>query len=86
MSQYVSSSVIISKYTDISYTEQENETEVNAMEKFQWNKVILATLAIICFISVGFALGEDKRWLALFFLLLGFATMGYGFSLKRKNK
>lgn len=48
--------------------------------------LLLAFLVILSFIAVGLAIAFRNIWFILFFILLGFALMGYGISLKRKRK
>ncbi|WP_161628812.1 DUF5325 family protein [Thalassobacillus devorans] len=55
------------------------------MNKIDWKRMFVAFLAILCFVFVGFALGLRNFWLAGFFLLLGFAIMGFGIAGKRKR-
>lgn len=56
------------------------------MNKINYPMVLLATLVIIAFFAVGIAIALRNIWLVLFFLLLGFAIMGFGLTLKRKRK
>lgn len=46
--------------------------------------LLLAFLVILMFVAVGVAIAFRNIWLILLFLLLGFAIMGFGLSLKRK--
>ncbi|MFD1849187.1 DUF5325 family protein [Oceanobacillus bengalensis] len=48
--------------------------------------LLLALLVIIMFSGVSFAIALRSIWFILLFLILGFGTMGYGLSLKRKRK
>ncbi|MFC4556973.1 DUF5325 family protein [Virgibacillus kekensis] len=48
--------------------------------------LLLATLVILMFILVGIAIAFRNVWFVLLFIILGFAFMGYGLSLKRKKK
>ncbi|GAA0613391.1 hypothetical protein GCM10009001_33290 [Virgibacillus siamensis] len=48
--------------------------------------LLLATLVILMFVLVGIAISYRNIWFVLLFILLGFAFMGFGLSLKRKRK
>ncbi|HLR80338.1 MAG TPA: DUF5325 family protein [Bacillota bacterium] len=48
--------------------------------------LLLAMLVIAMFIAVGVAISYQNIWLILLFLVLGFAFMSFGLSLKRKNE
>jgi CHASE2 domain-containing sensor protein len=48
--------------------------------------LLLATLVIISFVGVGFAIALRNVWLIVLFIMLGFSAMGYGISLKKKKK
>jgi L-asparagine transporter-like permease len=56
------------------------------MKKFQWPFFFLAILVVAMFISVGFAIALRSVWLIILFIVLGFFLMGFGISLKRKQK
>ncbi|WP_085992514.1 DUF5325 family protein [Oceanobacillus senegalensis] len=47
--------------------------------------LILAFLVIAMFVGVGIAISLGNIWLILLFIVLGFAIMGYGLSIKRKE-
>ncbi|WP_010097925.1 DUF5325 family protein [Ornithinibacillus scapharcae] len=46
---------------------------------------LLATLVIIMFIGVGFAIALRSIWLILLFIALGFGIMGTGIANKKKK-
>ncbi|MCD5322537.1 MULTISPECIES: DUF5325 family protein [Pontibacillus] len=46
----------------------------------------LALLAVFCFMLVGVAIGYRSIIFSIFFLLLGFCVMGFGFMVKRKQR
>ncbi|KGX88773.1 DUF5325 family protein [Pontibacillus litoralis] len=48
--------------------------------------IIIAILAVLSFMLVGVAIGYRSVIGMLFFLVLGFAMMGIGFSIKRKQR
>ncbi|WP_175631876.1 DUF5325 family protein [Virgibacillus siamensis] len=48
--------------------------------------LLLATLVILMFVLVGISIAYRNIWFVLLFIILGFAFMGYGLSLKRKRK
>jgi len=48
--------------------------------------LLLATLVVISFAGVGFAIALRNVWLIILFIVLGFSVMGYGISLKKKKK
>lgn len=56
------------------------------MKKINIPMLLLAILVICMFLAVGVAIAFRNIWFILLFLLLGFALMGYGLSLKRKKK
>ncbi|MCM3739892.1 DUF5325 family protein [Oceanobacillus luteolus] len=56
------------------------------MKEINWPLFLLALLVVAMFFGVGFAIALRNIWLIILFLLLGFALMGYGISLKRKRK
>lgn len=56
------------------------------MKEFNWSLFLLALLVVFMFIAVGFAIALRNVWLIGLFILLGFALMGYGISLKKKQK
>ncbi|WP_404452464.1 DUF5325 family protein [Virgibacillus necropolis] len=56
------------------------------MNKINYPMLLLAILVILAFFSVGIGIALRNIWLVLFFLLLGFAIMGFGLTLKRKRK
>ena len=56
------------------------------MKEINWPLFLLALLFVAMFFGVGFAIALRNIWLIILFLLLGFALMGYGISLKRKRK
>ncbi|KGP72279.1 DUF5325 family protein [Pontibacillus yanchengensis] len=56
------------------------------MKKINVPFFILALLAVFCFMLVGVAIGFRSVIWSIFFLLLGFGVMGYGFTIKRKQR
>jgi len=46
--------------------------------------LLIATLGVICFILVGFALGARNPWLGIISLVASIFVIGYGFTLKKK--
>lgn len=56
------------------------------MKNINFPMLLLATLVILCFFSIGFAIALRNIWLILFFIVLGTGLMGYGISLKRKRE
>ncbi|WP_161493870.1 DUF5325 family protein [Virgibacillus necropolis] len=56
------------------------------MNKINYPMLLLAIIVILAFFSVGVGIALRNIWLVLFFILLGFAIMGYGLTLKRKRK
>lgn len=56
------------------------------MKKINIPKLLLAMLVICMFLAVGVAIAFRNIWFVLLFLLLGFAIMGYGLSLKEKKE
>lgn len=59
---------------------------VTYLKKIQLPMLLLAFLVVFCFIAVSLAIGFRSFLLAFFFLILGFALMGFGFTLKRKYR
>ncbi|WP_173916602.1 DUF5325 family protein [Halobacillus sp. Marseille-Q1614] len=55
------------------------------MKNINFRNLILASIVILCFVFVGFALGQKIFWLACLFLVLGFALMGVGISHNKKQ-
>lgn len=56
------------------------------MSKVNYPMALLATLVIAAFFAVGASIAVKNAWLIILFLLLGFAMMGFGLTLKRKRK
>ncbi|WP_082234304.1 DUF5325 family protein [Halobacillus massiliensis] len=56
------------------------------MKNINGRNLILASIVILCFVFVGFALGQRSFWLAGLFLVLGFALMGLGISSNKKQE
>ncbi|MYL32988.1 hypothetical protein GLW08_02285 [Pontibacillus yanchengensis] len=56
------------------------------MKKINVPFLLLALLAVFCFMLVGVAIGYRSVIGSIFFLLLGFSVMGYGFTIKRKQR
>lgn len=55
------------------------------MNRVNVKMFLLALLVISMFGLVGISIAFRNIWAILLFLFLGFAFMGYGISLKRKN-
>ncbi|MEI3596498.1 MULTISPECIES: DUF5325 family protein [unclassified Oceanobacillus] len=56
------------------------------METFNWKFFSLALLVVFMFIAVGFAIALRSVPLIILFILLAFGLMGYGLTLKKKQK
>lgn len=56
------------------------------MNKINYPMALLATIVIAAFVAVGVGIALRNIWFILLFLLLGFAIMGFGLTLKRKRK
>jgi len=56
------------------------------MKKINVPMVLLAILAVFCFMLVGVAISYQSLLWSFICLLLGFSVMGYGFTLKRKQR
>lgn len=56
------------------------------MKNMDWPLLLLAILVVAMFVAVGYAVALRNVWLIILFIVLGFALMGYGLSLKRKRK
>ncbi|KGX93313.1 hypothetical protein N781_12980 [Pontibacillus halophilus JSM 076056 = DSM 19796] len=56
------------------------------MKRLDVQMLLLALLAVGCFFLTGVAIGYRNYLLTAFFLLLGFAVMGFGFTVKRKRR
>ncbi|WP_165767891.1 DUF5325 family protein [Virgibacillus indicus] len=56
------------------------------MKNINFPMLLLALLVIAMFFSVGIAIALRNIWLVLLFIILGFAFMGYGISLKKRRK
>ncbi|WP_186577597.1 DUF5325 family protein [Aquibacillus kalidii] len=54
--------------------------------KIQYFKLLLALLVIASFASVGISIAYRSVGFAIFSFVLGFLFMGYGLTLKRKEK
>ncbi|GGB63599.1 hypothetical protein F3157_06895 [Virgibacillus dakarensis] len=55
------------------------------MKNINLPMLLLATLVIAMFLAVGVAISYHNIWFVLLFILLGFATMGLGLTIKRKR-
>ena len=55
------------------------------MSGFDIPKLLLAMLVVLMFFLVGVGFAQGSPILIILFTLLGFGTMGYGISLKRKK-
>lgn len=55
------------------------------MKQINLPMLALAMLVIFMFVAVGIAISLQNIWLIAIFSLAGFAIMGFGLSLKRKN-
>lgn len=56
------------------------------MKKINVPMFLLAILAVFCFMLVGVAISYQSYLGSFVLLLLGFSVMGYGFTLKRKQR
>ncbi|WP_165769088.1 DUF5325 family protein [Virgibacillus profundi] len=54
------------------------------MKNINFPMLLLAITVIAMFLCVGIAIAFGNIWFVLLFIILGFAFMGYGISLKRK--
>ncbi|MEC3882704.1 hypothetical protein VKA52_03060 [Halobacillus sp. HZG1] len=50
------------------------------------NTALLASLVILSFVAVGFAIGQEIFWLAAVLFFSGFALMSIGLRRKRKHQ
>lgn len=55
------------------------------MKNINFPMLLLALLVITMFSATGVALSYESLWGSIISLLLGFALMGYGLSLKRRK-
>lgn len=55
------------------------------MKKINIPMLLLATLVIAMFVAVGVSISYQNIWFVLLFLVLGFAIMGFGLTIKRKR-
>lgn len=55
------------------------------MSGFDIPKLLLAMLVVLMFFLVGVGFAQGSPLLIILFTVLGFGTMGYGISLKRKQ-
>lgn len=55
------------------------------MNNYNIKMFFMALLVIAMFSMVGISIAFRNIWLILLFLVLGFASMGFGIYLKRKN-
>ncbi|UOQ47998.1 YlaF family protein [Gracilibacillus caseinilyticus] len=53
--------------------------------KFQLSKFLLALTVILCFSAAGVGIALRNVWFILIALLAGFAVMGFGISLKKRE-
>ena len=56
------------------------------MKNLHRNNALLASLVILSFVAVGFAIGQEIFWLAGVLFFLGFALMSVGLRRKRKHQ
>ncbi|MYL70824.1 hypothetical protein GLW00_08175 [Halobacillus litoralis] len=56
------------------------------MKNFHMNTALLASLVILSFVAVGFAIGQEIFWLAAVLFFSGFALMSIGLKRKRKHQ
>jgi len=56
------------------------------MKKINIPALLLAILVVSMFLGVGVAIAYRNVWFILLCMVLGFAIMGYGISLKRKRQ
>ncbi|WLR47082.1 hypothetical protein LC065_16345 [Halobacillus litoralis] len=59
---------------------------MSLLKNFHMNTALLASLVILSFISVGFAIGQEIFWLAAVLFFSGFALMSVGLRRKRKHQ
>ncbi|MGR9050306.1 DUF5325 family protein [Halobacillus faecis] len=59
---------------------------MSLLKNFHMNTALLASLVILSFISVGFAIGQEIFWLAAVLFFSGFALMSVGLRRKRKQQ
>lgn len=59
--------------------------EARLMKQINLPMLALAMLVIFMFVAVGIAISLQNIWLISIFSLAGFAIMGFGLSLKRRN-
>ncbi|MEN1967014.1 DUF5325 family protein [Lentibacillus sp. N15] len=55
------------------------------MQKINFPMLLLAILVIAMFVAVGIAISYQNIWYVLLFMILGFAIMGLGLTIKRKR-
>ncbi|WP_099157951.1 DUF5325 family protein [Virgibacillus ndiopensis] len=55
------------------------------MKNFNIPMFLLAMLVILMFVAVGVAIAFRNIWFVILFILLGFAFMGFGLSIKRRK-
>ncbi|AMA74136.1 MULTISPECIES: YlaF family protein [Aneurinibacillus] len=56
------------------------------MTKHQKQSLLLAVLAVICFIGVGISVGERSALMAGVFFIAAIFIIGFGFMLKSKRR
>ncbi|MFC0523987.1 DUF5325 family protein [Pontibacillus salicampi] len=56
------------------------------MRKINIPLFAIAILAVFFFMLVGVAIGYRAFLVSVLFLFMGFATMGFGFTIKRKQR
>lgn len=56
------------------------------MKKIDIPRLLLAVLVILMFVFAGISVAFRNIWLILLFIVLGFAFMGFGLSLRHKRK
>jgi len=56
------------------------------MKNINVSMLLLAILAVFCFMTVAVAISSGAYLLSFVLLFLGFGVMGVGFTLKRKKR
>ncbi|WP_335808454.1 hypothetical protein [Halobacillus litoralis] len=59
---------------------------MSLLKNFHMNTALLASLVILSFVAVGFAIGQEIFWLAAVLFFSGFALMSIGLKRKRKHQ
>nr|AIE77292.1 hypopthetical protein [uncultured bacterium pBIO2160] len=56
------------------------------MKNINGRMLLLSILVVAMFIGAAISITYRNIWIILLFILLGFAVMGYGLSLKKKER